>query len=309
MQRSRLARLTAGGRHPGPRPRPRAPRGGSAAPAQRRQSPAGSARRAERRRRRNTSRSPSTHGSAPRPTSRSSRACSRTSSATPSTATPLAEEVAWPGFETGEIDVDPRELGPPRPREDVHHREGRRPGRGAQRRRRDHRLVRPGVDGHAVPGHHRLEQPQQVRRAVQDVRVRRPGPVPGQRPDVRDERRGADQEPGPELQGRLLGQRGRDDHGVPAGHRPEDAAPRLLLRPAVAAQQDQARQGQPSGVDRGLRRRPEDGRLRLPAVQAQQDRRRPRSRRTAATPPPWSRTSAGPTRTRTSSRTTSPTRG
>ena len=36
-----------------------------------------------------------------------------------------------------------------------------------------------------VPGHHRLEQPQQVRRPVQDVRVRRQGPVPRRRPVVR----------------------------------------------------------------------------------------------------------------------------
>ena len=96
----------------------------------------------------------------------------------------------------------PRELGPPRPREDLHHRQEGRPGRRPERRHRDHRLVRPGVDGHGVPGHHRLEQPQQVRRPVQDVRVGRPGPVPRQRPDVRHERRGADHEPRAQLQGR-----------------------------------------------------------------------------------------------------------
>ena len=51
------------------------------------------------------SRSPSTRGSAPRPTSRSSAACSRTSSATRSRRATLAEEVAWQGFETGEVDA------------------------------------------------------------------------------------------------------------------------------------------------------------------------------------------------------------
>ena len=84
-----------------------------------------------------------------------------------------------------------RELGPHRPGEDVHHRQGGRGRRGQHRRRRHHRLVRPAVDGREVSGHHRLEQPQQVRRAVQDVRVRRQGPAARRRPVVRDQRRGA----------------------------------------------------------------------------------------------------------------------
>ena len=47
---------------------------------------------------------------------------------------------------------------------------------------------------------------------------------------------------------------------------------RLLLRPAVAPERDQARPGQAAGVHPGLRRRPEEGRLRLPAVRPEQDR-------------------------------------
>ena len=43
---------------------------------------------------------------------------------------------------------------------------------GLDRQRRHHRLVRAAVDGREVPGHHRLEQPQQVRRHVQDLGVR-----------------------------------------------------------------------------------------------------------------------------------------
>ena len=71
---------------------------------------------------------------------------------------------------------------------------------GRRRRRPDrqqghHRLVRAAVDGREVPGHHRLEQPQQVRRPVQDLRVRRQGPVPRRRPGLRHQRRGAGQEP------------------------------------------------------------------------------------------------------------------
>ena len=39
----------------------------------------------------------------------------------------------------------------------------------------------------------------------------------------------------PQLQGRLLRQRGGDDHRLPAGRQEQEAADRLLLRPAVAA--------------------------------------------------------------------------
>ena len=167
----------------------------------------------------------------------------------------------------------PRELGPPRSREDLHHRQEGRPGRRPERRRRDHRLVCPRLDDRQVPRHHRLEQPEQVRRPVQDLRVGRQGPVPRQRPDVRPVRRGADHEPEAQLQGRLLGQRGGHHHRVPEGRQGQDAADRLLLRPAVAAVGDQARPGQAAAVHHRLRRGPQGGRLRLPAVHAQQDRR------------------------------------
>ena len=100
----------------------------------------------------------------------------------------------------------------------------------------------------AIPGHPRLEQPQQVRRQVQDDRVRRQGPVPGQRPDLRPGRPGDHQEPQAELQGRRLRQRGRVDRGIPAGRGAEDLAHRLLLRPAVAARRAAARPGQAAAV-------------------------------------------------------------
>ena len=57
----------------------------------------------------------------------------------------LAEQVAWQGFDTGEVDVDPRELGPPRPREAVH--QGHEGGR-----RTTARTGVTGIIGWYVPG-------------------------------------------------------------------------------------------------------------------------------------------------------------
>ena len=129
----------------------------------------------------------------------------------------LAEEVAWQGFDTGEVDVILENWGHP----DLE-----------KKYITDKKVAQdagpngvtgiigwyvPRLDGRQVPGHHRLEQPQQVRRPVQDLRVRRQGPVPRQRPDVRPVRRGPDHEPRAELQGRLLRQRG--------GHRSPPSRP------------------------------------------------------------------------------------
>ena len=59
-----------------------------------------------------------------------------------------------------------RGLGPPRPREEVLRRPGRRHGRGlrAAGQRRHHRLVRAAVARRGAPRHPRLREPQQVRR-------------------------------------------------------------------------------------------------------------------------------------------------
>ena len=56
--------------------------------------------------------------------------------------------------------------------------------------------------------------------------------------------------------------------------RPEAVLPGLLLRAAVVLPGDEARQGEPAAVQGGLRRRPGEGRVRLPAVRPQQDRER-----------------------------------
>ena len=107
----------------------------------------------------------------------------------------LKEEIAWQGFGTGEVDVNLENWG----HEDlkkkyITDRQGRGRGRLHRRQRRD-RLVRAAVDGRQVPGHHRLEEPEQVRRSVQDLGVRRQGAAARRRPVVRDERRGAGEEP------------------------------------------------------------------------------------------------------------------
>ena len=64
-----------------------------------------------------------------------------------------------------------------------------------------------------------------------------------------------------------------------------------------------------AGVHGRLRCRPEEGRLRLPAVHPQQDHRHEVRDDERGTPRRWSRTSAGRTTTRTRSPTTSPTSG
>ncbi len=125
-----------------------------------------------------------------------------------------------------------------------------------------------------VPGHRRLGEPQQVRRAVQDVRIGRPGPVPRQRPDLRHERRGAHQEPRPELS--RSSTRVSEGATITAFQQATEQKTPLLgyfydpqwLHSKIKL----VRINLPS-LDRGLRRRPEHGRVRLPAVQAQQDRR------------------------------------
>ena len=185
----------------------------------------------------------------------------------------VKEQVSWQGFGNGEVDVVHGELGPPGPRAEVHHRPEDGPGRRRERQHRHHRLVRAAVDGQAVPGHHGLEQPQQVRRPVQDHGVGRQGPAAGRRPVLRHQRRGAGQEPQPELQGRVRRQRGGADPGVPPGRGEQEAADRLLLRAAVVPVRGAAGQGEPAAVQGRLRRRPGEDRLRLPEVRPEQDRR------------------------------------
>ena len=81
----------------------------------------------------------------------------------------LAEEVAWQGFDTGEVDVILENWGHPDLEKTYITDKKLAADAGPNGVDRDHRLVRPRLDGRPVPGHHRLEQPQQVRRPVQDA--------------------------------------------------------------------------------------------------------------------------------------------
>ena len=75
-----------------------------------------------------------------------------------------------------------RELGPPGPQKKFIDEKKVAVDGGLDRQQGRHRLVRPQVDGRQVPRHHRLQEPEQVRQPVQDLRVRRQGPAPRRRP-------------------------------------------------------------------------------------------------------------------------------
>ncbi len=158
----------------------------------------------------------------------------------------VKEEVAWQGMGNGEIDVVIENWGHADLKQKYITEQKTAQEGGSTGNVGDDRLVRAAVDGPAVPGHHRLEQPQQVRRHVQDHRVRRQGPAARRRPVVRHQRRGAGEEPEAELPGGLRRQRGRADPGLPAGRGEQDPADRLLLRAAVVPVRGAAGQGQPA---------------------------------------------------------------
>ena len=148
----------------------------------------------------------------------------------------LAEEVAWQGFETGEVDVILENWGHP----------------DLEKKYITDKKVAPDAGPNGVTGIIGWYVPAWMVDKYPDItdwnnlnkyadlfktsESGDKGQFLGSDPDVRPVRRGADHEPRPQLQGRLLGQRGGDDHGLPAGRR-ADKTPlhRLLLRPAVAA--------------------------------------------------------------------------
>ena len=142
-----------------------------------------------------------------------------------------------------------RELGPPRA-------DRRTTSRSCTSPRTPGASASPGMIGwyvppwmaEEVPRHHELEEPEQVRRPVQDVRVGRQGPAARRRPGLRHQRRGAGEEPQAELQGRLRRQRGGADPGVPGRRGEQEAGDRLLLRAAVVPRRGAAGEGEPAEV-------------------------------------------------------------
>ena len=185
-------------------------------------------------------------------------------------------------------------------------RRGGRP-RAANGNDRHHRLVRAAVARRGVPRHHRLGEPQQVRRRTS----------PPQRPGTRGSCSTATRRSSPTTR-RWSRTSGSNFEVVYAGSEAaliqafrkaeanQEWLHRLLLRAAVVPLRGAAGQGRPSAVRRGLRRRSRDGRLRLPAS-TPSTRSEPRLRRGGrAGRKLWSRTSPGPTTTRTRSRWPSP---
>ena len=143
---------------------------------------------------------------------------------------------------------------------------------GPDRQRRHHPLVRAAVAGQGAPRRPRLQEPEQVRRQVQDLGVRWQGFVPGRRPVVRPVRRGDHQQPEAELQGDLLRFGGRQHRGVREGGEEQGVADRLLLRAAVALRRVPAQGRQAPAVHGRLPGRPGEGRLRLPRDHAEEGR-------------------------------------
>ena len=154
----------------------------------------------------------------------------------------------------------------------VHHRaEGRRRRR-PDRQRGHHRLVRAAVDGGEVPGHHRLEEPEQVRLDCS----RRPSPAARASSStatrLRHQRRGPGEEPQPGLQGGVLRHRGRPDPVVPDGaSRTRRRCSATSTSRSGSSPRCRSRRSICRRRPTGLRRRPGEGRLRLPAVHLEQD--------------------------------------
>ena len=134
---------------------------------------------------------------------------------------------------------------------------------GRPRRDRPHRLVHPEVPGREAPGHHRLQEPQQVRGRVQDRGERRQGPAARGLAVVHHQRRRPHQEPGPEPQDRLRRFRGRPDHPDQGGLQGQEAVHQLLVDAAVAELPDRPGRGEAAGVQGRLRRRHRQGEVRL----------------------------------------------
>ena len=129
----------------------------------------------------------------------------------------LKEDVSWQGFETGEVDVIIENWGHPE----------------LEKKYIDEDKVAQdagdtgniGIIGWYVPKWLADEHPditdyKNLNKYADLFKTSESGDQGqflGSDPLVRPVRRGADQEPRPELQGHLLGRRGRDDHGLPAG--------------------------------------------------------------------------------------------
>ena len=167
----------------------------------------------------------------------------------------------------------PRELGPPRPREEVHHRQ-------EARARTPARTASPGSSAGTSPAGWSTSIPTSPTGTTSTST-----PTCSRRSESGDKGQFLGSDPtfvqydealianlGLNYKVVFSGSEAATITAFQAGRQEQDAADRLLLRPAVAPERDQARPGQAAALHDGLRRRPEEGRLRLPAVHPEQDR-------------------------------------
>ena len=168
----------------------------------------------------------------------------------------INEQVSWQGFASGQVDAILENWGHDDLVDEVHHPAEGRPGRRADRPQGDHRLVRAAVDGAKVPGHHRLEEPEQVRHRM--FKTSESGGK-GQLLDGDPSYVTNDAALVKNLKLNFKVVQGGSEAALITSFRPaeaeQEAAAGLLLRAAVVLQRGPAGQGQPAGVHHRLRRR------------------------------------------------------
>ena len=167
----------------------------------------------------------------------------------------------------------PRELGPPRPREEVHHRqEGRRPTPA--------RTASPGSSAGTSRGWMVDEYPDitdwnnlnKYADLFKTSESGDKGQFLGSRPDVRPVRRGPDHQPRLNYKVVFSGSEAATITAFQQADKNKTPLIGYFYDPQWLLSRGQARQGQPAAVHGGLRRGPQEGRLRLPGLHPEQDR-------------------------------------
>ena len=216
------------------------------------------------------------------------------------------EQISWQGFAQRTGRRGARELGPRGADRPLRQAAARRQGRRQHRHHRADRLVRPAVDGQEVPRHPGLEEPQQVLQAVQDQESGGKGQL-------------LDGDPGFVTNDEALVKNLKLNYKVVfagseaaliqafrAGEARKKPVLGYFYSPQWFLAEVPLKKVKLPPYKAGLRRRRGEGRLRLPGLPAAQDRQQPVRRRRTRPATGWSRTSSGPTTTRTWSRSTSP---
>ena len=163
----------------------------------------------------------------------------------------LKEDVSWQGFESGEVDVILENWGHPDLEKIYIDGQEGRDGRRPDRQRRDHRLVRPEVVRRRAPDI--LPTGKNLNKYADLFKTSESGDKGqflGTDPSFVQYDEALDQEPRPELQGRLHGQRDRHDRGDPAGREQKKPLIGYWWDPHWLNSTGRARPGQAAGVHR-----------------------------------------------------------